>query len=145
MSGAEAKFAFSYASRGAVAEIGLSHLVTHIASPVGRLAPFHPRSRAVSSARLGREESLPSSVIPAAWRRDFNARARSPWRRAHRRHRNLLDKGVELDALAKSNLVKRSGRLLNGRGVSFCFIGGDLEKNTNFEGPLVDALRCFRA
>jgi len=56
-----------------------------------------------------------------------------------------LDKGVELDALAKSNLVKRSGRLLNGRGVSFCFIGGDLEKNTNFEGPLVDALRCFRA
>jgi hypothetical protein len=57
----------------------------------------------------------------------------------------LLDKGVELDALAKSNLVKRSGRLLNGRGVSFHFIGGDLEKNTNFEGPLVDALRCFRA
>ena len=56
-----------------------------------------------------------------------------------------LDKGVELDVLAKLNLVKRSGRLLNGRGVSFCFIGGDLEKNTNFEGPLVDALRCFRA
>ena len=56
-----------------------------------------------------------------------------------------LDKGVELDALAKTNLVKRSGRLFNGHGVSFRFIGGDLEKNTNFEGPLVDALRCFRA
>ena len=56
-----------------------------------------------------------------------------------------LDKGLKLDALAKSNLVKRSGRLLNGHGVSSRFIGGDLEKNTNFEGPLVDALRCCRA
>ena len=56
-----------------------------------------------------------------------------------------LDKGVELDALAKTNLAMRSGRLFNGHGVSFRFIGGGLEKNTNFEGSLVDALRCFRA
>ncbi len=33
MSGAEAKFAFSYASRGAIAEIGLCRLVTHTAPP----------------------------------------------------------------------------------------------------------------
>ena len=55
-----------------------------------------------------------------------------------------LEKGVELDALAKTNRVKRSGRLFNGHGVSFRFIGG-LEENTNFEGSLVDELRCFRA
>jgi hypothetical protein len=56
-----------------------------------------------------------------------------------------LDKGVELDALAKTTLVKRSSCLLNGYGVSFRFIGCALEKNAKFEGPLVDALRCFRA
>jgi len=56
-----------------------------------------------------------------------------------------FDKGVELDALAKMDPVKRSGRLFNVHGVSFRFIGGGLKKNTNFEGSLVDALRCFGA
>jgi len=52
---------------------------------------------------------------------------------------------VELDALAKTNLAKRSGRLFNGHGVRLDLIGSDLEKNTNFEGSLVDALRRSRA
>jgi len=56
-----------------------------------------------------------------------------------------FDKGREPDALAKMTLAMRSGRLFNGHGVSIHFIGGGLEKNANFEGPLVDALRCFRA
>ena len=56
-----------------------------------------------------------------------------------------LDKGVELDALAKTNQVKRSGCLFAGYCVSFRLIGGGLEKNTNFEGSLVDAFRCLRA
>ena len=56
-----------------------------------------------------------------------------------------LDKGVELDALAKTTLAMRSGRLFNRHGVSFRFIGGGLEKNTNFEGSRVDALRRFLA
>ena len=55
------------------------------------------------------------------------------------------DKSVELDALAKTNQAKRSGRFFTRYRVSFCFIRGRLEKNTNFEGSLVDALRSFRA
>jgi len=104
MSGAEAKVAFSYASRGAVAEISLSHLVTHIASSVGRLAPFHPRSRAASTARLGRGKSLPPSVIPAAWRRDFNARGKALGDDLGAVTGTSLEKGVELGALASGRL-----------------------------------------
>ncbi len=80
MSGAEAKFAFSYAS-----------------SRAARAFTSEVEGRLGGEAQVG--ESLPPSVIPGAWRREFNARARSPWRRVRRG--NLLDKSVELDALAK--------------------------------------------
>ena len=64
ISGAEAKFAFSYASRGAVAEISLSNLVTHIASPVGQLALHQIFSFPESFSRSGTVSTAPvRSVI----------------------------------------------------------------------------------
>jgi len=101
---------------------------------------------------IGRDVTDKLSATVASATADATGKDERSVRRAAARGQALgdvtgtsLDKGVELDALAKANLVKRSGRLFNGHGVSFRFIGGDLEKNTNFEGPLVDALRCFRA
>ncbi len=77
-------------------------------------------------------------------RRSRRAR-RSPRRRPGRRHGDISRQGPRTGRAREGILAMRSGRLLNGHGVRFCFIGGDLEKNTNFEGSLVDALRSLRA
>jgi hypothetical protein len=56
------------------------------------------------NGEAGPGESLPPSVIPAAWRRDFNAGGKALGDDLGAVTRTSLEKGVELGALASGRL-----------------------------------------